>query len=170
MLRLSLHPGSHVGSSSSVFGSSSVVKRCNHHTKMHQGHSRAVLAGGGGWWSQRVFAFAKITDVLSVNSVCRADGEKIQVGSRKQPHPNKQVNSGQLVALTTSNMNKTGDSLMRTSWFTHPSDTTETTGQEINLTFIRQRCCNEVIIRSVCFFWERWEEFESGKYSRAADN
>lgn len=78
--------------------------------------------------------------------------------------------SRQQAARRPDDMNKTGDSLMRTSWFAHPSDTTETNEQEINLTFIRRRCCNEVIISSFCFFQERWDVFESGKYSRAADN
>lgn len=75
--------------------------------------------------------------------------------SISEPHVNIHVGSGRLgVLLRMSNMNKSADSLLTTSWFTHPSDRTETNEQEINLTFIRQRCCNDVIISSFCFLWE----------------
>lgn len=71
--------------------------------------------------------------------------------SVSESHAHIDVGSGRFgVLLMMSNMNKSGDSLLTTSWFTHLSDRTETNEQEINLTFIRQRCCNNVIMSSFC--------------------
>lgn len=106
----------------------------------------------------------------SISTTTGENTKNMELQLQLHPGSNMQADSGQPFVLMTSSMNNTGASLGRTSWFTRLSDPTETNEQRIHLTFIRRRCCNEVIISSFCFFQQRWDEFEAGKYSRVADN